>query len=240
MKLADGVIFLSEYAKGKILPLVGHSVRNKVIPHGIEPRFFRAPTPQVRGADPFRLLYVSTVDLYKHQWNVAEAVDSLRRMGVAVELTLVGPVSKWAASRFHETLKRLDPQRRFIHHIDRQPHSGLHEIYHSADGFVFASTCENLPNVILEAMASGLPIASSRSGPMPSILGDAALYFDPEDVETISSALFQLISSTAVRDRVARRAYEQASKYSWSTCAQDTLQFIVAVARDQVRNQNPQ
>ena len=53
------------------------------------------------------------------------------------------------------------------------PHRDLPEHLFRADLFVFASSCENLPNIVIEAMAAGLPIASSRRPPMPEVLEDA-------------------------------------------------------------------
>ena len=61
------------------------------------------------------------------------------------------------------------------------PYHELHSEYKDADLGVFASSCENLPIILIEKMASGLPIACSNKGPMPEVLGSAGVYFDPEN-----------------------------------------------------------
>ena len=79
----DGLIFLNQYAKEIVLKLTGDLVcKTKVIPHGIHNRFNNPPRLQLRlnsysPQKPFQILYVSTVDVHKHQWHVAGAVAML-------------------------------------------------------------------------------------------------------------------------------------------------------------------
>ena len=109
-------------------------------------------------------------------------------------------------------------------------HADLVRLYHDADAFVFASSCENMPNILLEAMAAGLPIASSNRGPMPEILGDAGVLFDPESVDDVEVALATLVNDHDSRTRWASDAYERASQYSWSQCADATFRFLAEVS----------
>ena len=59
-------------------------------------------------------------------------------------------------------------------------HDDLHQKYLDADLGLFASSCENMPNILLETMGAGLPIACSNRQPMPEILKNGGEYFDPE------------------------------------------------------------
>ena len=111
------------------------------------------------------------------------------------------------------------------------PFADLHTLYGEADGFVFASSCENLPNILIEAMAEGLPIACSNRGPMPEVLGDGGVYFDPTDVESIAECLLGLGKDPILRTRLAEAAWQNAQPYSWKRCADDTFDFIAQVAR---------
>jgi glycosyltransferase involved in cell wall biosynthesis len=83
-----------------------------------------------------------------------------------------------------------------------------------------------MPNILIEAMAAGLPIACSNRGPMPEVLGDAGVYFNPESPEEISDALEKLITDRVLRETSAWSAYEEAKKYSWEKCADQTFRFI--------------
>jgi glycosyltransferase involved in cell wall biosynthesis len=237
MSSADGVIFLSQYARGAVERALGGSLRRTVvIPHGVEERFRAAPRP-IRSdhspSKPFRVLYVSMVDLYKHQWTVAEAVATLRSEGVPLTLDLVGPANPanpHAMQYLQTVVARLDPRQEFLFCRGPVAFEALHARYHQADAFVFASSCENLPNTLIEAMAAGLPIACSARGPMPEVLGDAGLYFDPERPREIAAAIRSLYENAPLRARLAQAAWQRSGAYSWRDCAERTFRFIAEVA----------
>jgi glycosyltransferase involved in cell wall biosynthesis len=234
-RTADGVIFLSQFAQDTVLrttgPLPG---RTTVIPHGVAESFFQPPRRQRSLSDysaerPMRILYVSIVDVYKHQWQVAEAVARLRREGVPIAIEFVGDSYPKAGRRLRDTLRRLDPQQAFLTLREAAEHAALPQRYHTADLFVFASSCENLPNILLEAMAAGLPIASSSRGPMPEILGEGGLFFDPLEPESIAKSLRRLADDAGLRGRLAAGAYARAGEFSWEQCARSTFRFLGSI-----------
>lgn len=233
-KSANGVIFLADYARNVILREIKKCGGiYAIIPHGINGKFFLTPRPQkdlknYSPRQPFKLLYVSTIDMYKHQWYAAEAAAKLRDVGYPVQLDFIGPAYPMAMKRLQGALKNLDSEEAFIHYLGDVPHSELFNRYHQADLFIFASTCENLPIILLEAMASGLPIACSNRGPMPEILGDAGVYFDPEKPLDIADALKKLIDSPVMRAEKAEAAYRQAKAYTWERSAEETFRFIAS------------
>jgi glycosyltransferase involved in cell wall biosynthesis len=233
---AAGTIFLTRYAHDTVTrctgPLRGAT---QIIPHGLDARFLQPPRPQRALAEydaeaPFRLLYVSQIDHYKHQWHVASAVAQLRAEGLPVAIDFVGTATPSAARRLDETLDRLDPERRFLRRTGPVEHAQLHQVYAAADGFVYASSCENLPNILLEAMASGLPIACSGYGPMPEVLGASGSYFDPEDPQDIARAIRGQLLDPALRERLAQGAFTAAQRYRWSACADATFALLRQVA----------
>jgi glycosyltransferase involved in cell wall biosynthesis len=236
MKRAEGLIFLTRYARAVVLAALGHPAkRTTVIPHGIEDRFFREPGPAIPLSEfgfssPFEILYVSIVDVYKHQWQVVEAVGLLRRRGLPVELDLVGPAYPPALKRLRAAISKVDPAQSFVRYNGPVPFRELHTVYHQADAFVFASSCEAFANILLEAMAAGLAIACSGKGSMLDVLGDAGVYFDPERPEEIAEALQRLVEHDGLRSRLAREAYTRATRYSWERCAAATFSFIAECA----------
>lgn len=235
MSKADGVIFLSEYAN-KIISsnLKVHLNNSIVIPHGINKRFLYEP--KIRNTiddysydNPFRILYVSTIDMYKHQWNVAKAVSLVREQGIPVTLEFIGSAYGPALNRLKTTIEDIDNGDSYIHYKGKVPFETLNLCYHKSDLFIFASSCENLPNILLESMASGLPIASSSKGPMPEVLGDAGIYFDPESVEDIRYAIEKLINDENLRNNLSKKAYERAQRYSWEKCSDETFKYLIRV-----------
>jgi glycosyltransferase involved in cell wall biosynthesis len=230
MKKADGLIFLSDYASKKILNLV--PTKNKFIakiPHGIENRFFHSPKEGIKNNDIFKLLYVSTLDVYKHQWNVAEAVVELRKNNIQVSIDFIGGSYGPAKKRLLKYMKAVDPHNNFLHYKGVVPFNKLHSIYASSDAFVFASSCENLPNILIEAMASGLPIACSDMGPMPEILKKGGLYFNPEDPKDIAAKLIELIDNPLASKEMSRCSNLESQKYSWKRTTEETFDFIKKV-----------
>lgn len=237
LRRADGVIFLNDYARDSVCKITGALPGvTAIIPHGRHSRFELPPKPQrsidsYSQADPLRMIYVSIVDQYKHQWNVVEAVNALRKAGWFVQLDLVGPAYRPAMLRLRTAIDKYDPLETWVKYHGPIEYEKLHQIYSKADLGIFASSCENLPNILLETMSAGLPIACSNRGPMPEILKQAGLYFDPEDPVSIESTLHELVASTELRQKYALAAYEASQHYSWSRCASETFSMLSAIGR---------
>ena len=233
---ADGYVFLTEFARSRIQRALGARDHSVVVAHGIADRFRMAPRPAVRveecGPDrPFRILYVSILDVYKHQWNLAEAVARLGRSGLPVQLDLVGPAYPPSARKLERTLQRVDPDRRWVRYVGPVPNAKLPGQYAQADLVAYASSCENLPIIMLEAMASGTPIACSDRGPMPEVLGPKGNYFNPESIDSIATCLETMVRDPALRDRAAADSYARSLPYTWERCADETFAYLAQVAR---------
>lgn len=237
IRRADGTVFLTHYAKDVVSRALGLRGGNStVIPHGIDARFACPPREQQAisrySADrPFRVLYVSIVDMYKHQWRVAEAVTQLRAAGVPVVLDLIGPAYLPALKRLRNTLTRVDPTGELVRYFGAVPYRELHARYVQADLGVFASSCETFGQILTEMMSAGLPVACSNRSAMPELLGDAGEYFDPEDSKSIACALRRLIDSPPRRAEMASASFAASRAFSWSGCADQTLEFLSSIAR---------
>jgi glycosyltransferase involved in cell wall biosynthesis len=230
---ADGVIFLTRYAEKVVrrqLPRFNSPA--VVIPHGVHREFFRSPQPitAFSAQRPLTLLYVSWIWPYKHQAEVAQAVAELRREGLPVRLDLVGPAVPKARERLQRELRQLDPAGAYLRYLGAFPYEKMAPLYHAADLFIFASGCETISMPLMEAMASGLPIACADRGPMPEVLGDAGVYFNPDDPEDIANTLRKMILSPDLRAGKAQAAYTRAQMYSWERCATATFAFLAEVA----------
>ena len=238
---AAALVFISDYAKEYVTRSTGlQDKKATIIHHGIAPRFFgeireQRPIGDYSEREPFTFVYISSVHVYKHQWNVVEAVAMLRKKGYPVALELIGSVL-YAPSglRMGEAIRKADPEGVFIRHFDDLPYETIQERYRGADAFVFASTCENMPNILLEAMASGTPVACSDKMPMPEFLKEAGFYFDALDPASIADALESLLQNPAIRERRAAEALAEARKFSWQEARQKTFGFLreVHTSRD--------
>ncbi|MFA5130667.1 MAG: glycosyltransferase family 1 protein [Patescibacteria group bacterium] len=232
-KKARGIMFLSKYARDQVARYIPEIADKMiVIPHGIDHEFYCLPRKPAWPCDrPVRLLYVSSIHMYKHQWQVVAAVETLIRQNYHVELDLIGSAYPPALLKLNQTLDKLPSVRTHVRYHGSIQHAELAALYHQADIFVFASTCETISIIVLEAMAAGLPIACSNRQPMPEVLGDAGLYFDPEAPAEIAGAIKSLIDNPEQAFQLAQKAYARAQKYSWERCARDTLAFMVEMRR---------
>lgn len=245
LRRADGLLFISQFGRSLVQDSVSVPLQ-EVVHHGVERRFQSEPQPQrplseYSRSRPFRFLYVSHVHPYKNHAHLARAVSLARRAGLPVALDCVGlPRSRAATEEFEQTIARLDPEGEFLRYLGGRPFDEVHESYLQADAFAFPSSCENLPNTLIEAMSAGLPIASSDRGPMPEMLQDGGLYFDPEDDVDIARALTTLAESVELRRRLVERSRKLVEGVSWERCARQTLDFISRVAfADRAKRKSP-
>lgn len=229
MRRADGVIFLTKYAGDVIRQVTGPLPHVAVIPHGVGAEFSRgeARRPWTAG-QAVHCLYVSHIAMYKNQWVLVSAMRKLRAEGHDVSLVLAGHGTGRAQKLLQDELDRTDPNRAFVRCLGQVPHKDVAGLMAEADLFVFPSACENMPNTLVEAMATGLPIACSNRGPMPEVLQDGGVYFNPDDADAISDAIRTIITDNALRNRITTRAKQLSAAYSWERCGTETWQFLRA------------
>lgn len=229
---AIGVIFISNYAQHYISNLL--SMNHKLfanIPHGIAHRFSHPVKPQVEIhnyslQNPFKFLYISIINAYKHQSNLAIAIARLRSIGYPICLEFIGPAYKPALKSFNKTLDKLDPKREFLRYVGEVNYLAIESRYHSADAFLFASTCENMPNILIEAMSAGLPIGCSSKGPMPEFLQNAGFYFNPEDIDSMTEQIKNMLEQPEDRFNKAEVARSLSMRYTWNVCSKSTFNFL--------------
>lgn len=241
-RAADGMIFLTHFSQNKIMRVLKKTHNEiAIIHHGVNSEFSFEPKIQkdisfYSNENPYRVLYVSTVDMYKHQWNVVWAVAALRKKGIPIALDLVGTAFQPAMKILNNVINQVDQAQTFIRFHGPVPYGHLPQMHQNSDLCLFASSCENMPNILLEAMASGLPIACSDRGPMPEVLGEGGLYFNPEVPADIERALMELLTKSELRTQKARVSYERSKQFNWNRCSGETFKFLVKIANKNLRS----
>jgi glycosyltransferase involved in cell wall biosynthesis len=104
------------------------------------------------------------------------------------------------------------------------PHDELEGLYRASTCFVFPSLYEGFGLPVLEAMARGVPVASSDRGSLAEVVDDAAITFDPESPRAIAAAIERLLADPAERKRLRDRGRANAQRFTWKETAQRTLQ----------------
>ena len=99
----------------------------------------------------------------------------------------------------------------------------LEGLYALADAFVFPSLYEGFGLPLLEAMARGVPVATSDRASLPEVAGNAALRFDPEDTGAMRAAIERLLGDGAEAQRLREAGFERVRMFSWERSAELTV-----------------
>lgn len=228
MANADLTIFISDYARRVIESMI--VIKKPVtIPHGIGSAFRSFDQALERCSfllEGEYLLYVSRFDVYKHHYEVVSAYarlpDAIRHR---FALVLVGEVDLPEAERARNLIERLDLGER-VRMLGSIPYSELPAIYHHAHLVLFASSCENCPNILLEALGSGRPVLSSNVMPMPEFGGDAVAYFSPFDPDDILKTMLKVLTDNDYAQHLAVAAAQRSTRYDWERTAKATWTHI--------------
>jgi glycosyltransferase involved in cell wall biosynthesis len=99
----------------------------------------------------------------------------------------------------------------------------LEDLYRAADAFVFPSLSEGFGLPVLEAMARGIPVATSGRTSLAEVAGEAALLFDAEDERSIATAIHRLLHENGLSERLAAAGLDQAANFTWDAAADRTV-----------------
>jgi glycosyltransferase involved in cell wall biosynthesis len=111
------------------------------------------------------------------------------------------------------------------------PDDELNVLYKHAAWFIFPSVYEGFGLPPLEAMANGCPVLAARAASIPEIYGDAVLYFDPHDAESLAAVLRDVMRPDAavLREDLRRRANRCLAMQRWAANAEILLDRLIAV-----------
>jgi glycosyltransferase involved in cell wall biosynthesis len=166
------------------------------------------------------LLFVGTIEPRK---NVRGLLDGyarlLARRSDVPRLIVAGPVQPGC-----ESLVSAVEQAPFSGHVEYRGYVPANEreaLFKGAQAFVLPSFDEGFGIPALEAMSAGVPVVVSNRGALPEVVADAGLLIDPEDPESLASALERLISDPGLRENCARRGLDRARQFTWTQTARN-------------------
>jgi glycosyltransferase involved in cell wall biosynthesis len=229
---ADLAIFISEHARKVIEEHI--DVPNSVtIPHGISKMFKThdadMPWPTWLSVQKY-ILYVSKFDVYKHQMEVAVAYSKLPEfLKYQYQLVFVGEADNHLAKDVREFISNnnLNLNIRLFGSVN---YTDLPGIYHHATVNIFASSCENCPNIMLEAIGAGRPVLSSSVAPMPEFGLDAVAYFSPSDPDELKEVLQRALEDKSYRNRLAASAIKRSEAFDWKATTDETWNQLLRLA----------
>lgn len=171
------------------------------------------------------VLFVSTIEPRKDLGTLLDAYERLRDSGTYEgALVVVGKIG-WKSESLVPRLRG-----RGIVHLDYLRAPQLATVYERAEAFVFPSIYEGFGFPLLEAMARGVPSIAARSSSLPEIGGDAALYFEPRDVDALAAQLTRVLGDATLREALAARGRARAAEFRWDVAAARTLGVLRGAA----------
>jgi glycosyltransferase involved in cell wall biosynthesis len=168
------------------------------------------------------LFYAGAGDRRKNIDRLVQAFGLLRgRYGLDCSLAIAGPGNNL---NYVSPATLNDPAvRGAFHDLGKVDEATLHALYRCATAFVMPSLYEGFGLPVLEAMASGTPVVSSSAASLPEVGGNAALYFDPLNVEEMAGQIARVLRDESLRRQLSDRGLQQAARFSWDRTARETL-----------------
>ena len=167
------------------------------------------------------LLHVGTIEPRKNLTRLIEALQLLRGTGLRIPL-VVTSARGWLYDEFFRRLEELDV-RDAVHFTGYVPAPDLPLLYNAATLAGTPSMYEGFGLPVLEAMACGTPVVCSDTSSLPEVGGEAAVYFDPYDVEAMAGAIQAVWTDAELRVALRERGLVQAARFSWERAARETL-----------------
>jgi glycosyltransferase involved in cell wall biosynthesis len=222
---ATRFIAVSETARSEIIAAVG-CPRSFVVDCGLAVDATPADLSDLPAGltpDGF-LLICGTVERRK---NIAIALAAYRRSGVTMPLVVAGP-DGWGAEEIAGEIA-ITPGAIRLPYLDR---AAMHALIGHARAVVMPSLAEGFGLPVAEAMALGVPVATSDRGALAETAGDAALAFDPADMPDIATALGRLAGDDAARAALAAAGLRNAERFTPARFAERLTTAYVAVMAD--------
>lgn len=217
IKRAARIIVPSQWTKTKLTKRY-HLPPEKIVVtyEGVEKKFSKAKIlKKYKMEKPF---VIYTGSLYPHK-NVERLVKAIKRINLRLVVVCAKNVF-W--QRFKKKVKMLKAEK-LVTLTGFVPDKDLVALYQQAEAFVFPSLLEGFGLPGLEAMAVGLPVLAANSSCLPEVYGQAAVYFNPLDVEEMARKIKKVVGSQKLKDKMVKLGYQQVKKYSWQKMARETV-----------------
>jgi glycosyltransferase involved in cell wall biosynthesis len=209
---ADLVIAVSEFTKSQVVALLGvEPSKVRVVHHGVRGLAY----PPVA-----RAKVILNVGAIQKRKNIARLVEAFESVDPSWKLVLAGSAGYGSA----EILARIErsPTRSRVNVLGYVSRASLAAHYAAAGIFAFPSLDEGFGMPVLEAMAAGAAVITSRTSALPEVAGDAALLVDPTDTLSIGQALRDLTESEELRRELAQRGMARARLFTWEKAVRET------------------
>lgn len=230
LRRATRLVAISEYVRSCLVGLGFDRSDIDVVPMGVDPRtFYPRERPESQAAlsslgvpaDKRIILFIGSEHPRKNFGRLLRAFAQLNEPNTI--LVKVG------APRYPQRaeLQRLAVNLGIKHQVlflDRVSDEIMPLLYSAAEAFVLPSLHEGFGVPPIEAMASGTPVALSKTTSLPEVAGEAALYFDPRSTDELATALGTILTNPQLRAELRIRGLERAALFPWGRTVKGILE----------------
>jgi glycosyltransferase involved in cell wall biosynthesis len=216
-KKAAALVACSEGLKARALRFLP-SADVSVIPNGVELERFRPAQPAERKDGTLELLTVGRLSVTKRVEMLIDAVEMLHKAGLKVHFTVAGGGGGGIKERLRQMVfdRNLADVVKITGRVDAEK---MPDIYRKSDVFISASVQEGMSNAMLEAMASGLPIVTTRCEGVEELIADNGIVVEQPGAGAIAQVVRTLAQDGRLYDLMRAAARKQAEKFSWQNVA---------------------
>ena len=212
---SDLIIAVSEFTAGQVEALLGvDRARIRVIHHGVR-RPGVEPSPITARE---RLIF--SVGAIQTRKNTARLVKAFECVPQGWRLALAGAPG-YQAEEILYAIKE-SPRRADINVLGYVPPDDLASLYDRASVFAFPSLDEGFGMPVLDAMANGVPVVTSRRSALPEVAGEAAILVNPLETGELAHALMRLTTDVGLRAELRAKGLKRAEAFSWDEAVAKT------------------
>lgn len=240
LRRADAIIAPSMFIRKKLVECGIPEEKITVIHNGIDHSlFFRRPAEQVIAETvdikPFAVkrpyfIYASKLtDAGKKHLELIEAFSLFKeRTKLPHRLVLAGDAGAYSGAVNSAALE--SPASHDIFITGYFPHESLPDLYAASDACLVPSVNEGIGLNVLEAMATGVPVACANAGALPEMAGGNALLFDADNVEDIADAMEKITGDEKARQKMIDEGLKWAERFNWQNTAAQTCAVLQKIA----------
>ena len=175
-------------------------------------------------------LYVGSIIERKNLLGICKAIYLLRNE-LAIPLVVIGDGTKYK-QQVKDFIRQMGLDKQIIFLSDNPLAKAASSflkaedfpaIYQSAIAMIYPSFFEGFGIPVLEAMACGTPVVTSREGSLEEVAGEAAYFVDPENVDSVSHGLERVWKSKEIQKELQEKGLERVKEFSWHKTATETI-----------------
>lgn len=237
VKYADKIIVPSEFTKKELTEL--YTIKKEkitVIHEGYDNKRFYLIQDRKKAdliLEKYKIkrpyfLYVGRLETKKNTAGLIKAYNKLCTLNSNVpQLVLVGkPGYGYKKIRNQSSGCRKNKNIKEIGYVDNDD---LVFLYSGAEAFIFPSFYEGFGLPVLEAMACGCPVLASNAGSVPEVGGQAALYFSPNNTDSLVKAIEKIMKDKGFKEKLKEKGLKRIKDFSWEKCAQETIKVFHSI-----------